>query len=163
MRIELAYVSSRRQRLKSAAAQALVEDFTSRATRYTPTTVNGYDSEADLLAVLDRSAARTPPFLVALDSRGEQFTSERFAERLQEFRDGGLQQLTLAVGPADGWSSAALGRARLQLSLGRLTLPHELALAILAEQVYRALTILAGHPYHGGHGAAPSGALRDLK
>jgi 23S rRNA (pseudouridine1915-N3)-methyltransferase len=57
----------------------------------------------------------------------------------------------LAIGPADGWSVAARQRADLLVSFGRLTLPHQLARVVLAEQVYRALTILAGHPYHTGH------------
>jgi len=56
-----------------------------------------------------------------------------------------------AVGPADGWSAEARNRAQLLLSLGAMTLPHELARVVLAEQVYRACTILAGHPYHSGH------------
>jgi len=55
------------------------------------------------------------------------------------------------VGPADGWSAEARNRAQLLLSLGAMTLPHELARVVLAEQVYRACTILAGHPYHSGH------------
>ncbi len=59
--------------------------------------------------------------------------------------------MILAVGPADGWSSAAREQAQLILSFGRMTLAHELAQAVLAEQVYRVLTLLAGHPYHSGH------------
>jgi 23S rRNA (pseudouridine1915-N3)-methyltransferase len=86
-----------------------------------------------------------------LDSRGQQFTSEEFAARFGQVRDGGSQRVVLAVGPADGWSAAALQRAGLLFSLGRITLPHQLARVVAAEQVYRALTILAGHPYHSGH------------
>ena len=56
-----------------------------------------------------------------------------------------------AIGPADGWSSVARQRANLLFSLGRITLPHQLARVVLAEQVYRAFTILSGHPYHSGH------------
>ncbi len=66
-------------------------------------------------------------------------------------RDNGTQTLVLAIGPADGWSDGARARASLLLSFGAITLPHELARAVLAEQIYRALTILAGHPYHCGH------------
>ena len=62
-----------------------------------------------------------------------------------------MQEMVFAVGPANGWSPEALWRAQLKLSFGKMTLPHELARVVLAEQVYRALTILAGHPYHGGH------------
>lgn len=79
------------------------------------------------------------------------FSSEEFAQQLGRLRDGGTQRLVLAIGPADGWSAAARQRANLVFSLGRITLPHQLAHVVLAEQVYRALTIIAGHPYHSGH------------
>ncbi len=151
MRIDLAYISPRRQRLKSAPAQALVDDFIKRAARYTPTHLTPYDSEAALLATLDRLAGRAPLSLVLLDSRGEALTSEQIAGKLGRLRDNGTQHVVYAVGPADGWSAAAYARAGSRLSLGAITLPHELALVILAEQLYRALSILAGHPYHAGH------------
>ena len=85
------------------------------------------------------------------DPGGHSLTTEQFAERIRQARDGGLRQLILAVGPADGWSAAARSAADLRLSLGAMTLPHELAALVLAEQVYRASTILQGHPYHLGH------------
>ena len=151
MRIEIAYISPRRERLKSAPAQALLNDYLKRACRYLPVQAVSYDAEASLLAALDRSAARAPASLVLLDSRGEGLTSDVLADRLGRLRDSGTQQLTFAVGPADGWSPTAWSRAQLRLSLGAITLPHELALVVLAEQLYRALTILAGHPYHTGH------------
>jgi 23S rRNA (pseudouridine1915-N3)-methyltransferase len=66
-------------------------------------------------------------------------------------QERGTQELIFAIGPADGWSAAALSRAQQTLSLGRITLPHELARVVLAEQLYRAFTILNHHPYHGGH------------
>jgi 23S rRNA (pseudouridine1915-N3)-methyltransferase len=62
-----------------------------------------------------------------------------------------MQRLIFAVGPADGWSEKGCARANLLLSFGRITLPHQLARVVLAEQLYRAFTILAGHPYHSGH------------
>ena len=100
---------------------------------------------------MDRLAGRTKPHLILLDSLGKQFTSEELAAYIGKLRDAGQQNLIFAVGPADGWSTAAKSRASLILSFGKITLPHELARTILAEQVYRALTILAGHPYHSGH------------
>ncbi len=78
-------------------------------------------------------------------------TTEQFAERVRLTRDGGLRHLLLAIGPADGWSAAARKAADLRLSLGAMTLPHELAALVLAEQIYRVSTILQGHPYHLGH------------
>lgn len=151
MRLELAYITPRRQRLKSAPAQALLEDFVKRSSRYETTQAAAYESEGALLAALERSGARTRPIFVLLDSRGLPLTSEQFASRVGGYRDSGAQSVIFAIGPPDGWSKSAFVRADLRFSLGAITLPHELALAVLAEQVYRALTILAGHPYHGGH------------
>lgn len=94
---------------------------------------------------------RTQPVLVLLDSRGRTMTSEGFAAWVGARRDEGAQQLVFAVGPASGWSENARGRAGLLLSLGPMTMAHALARLVLAEQIYRAFTILSGHPYHGGH------------
>ena len=96
-----------------------------------------------------RSRGRT--FVALLDGRGQQMSSESFAEQVGQVREEGVRRLIVAVGPADGWVKESLARADLVLSLGPMTLPHELAQLVLAEQVYRALTILAGHPYHLGH------------
>jgi 23S rRNA (pseudouridine1915-N3)-methyltransferase len=89
--------------------------------------------------------------LVLADSQGKNLSSEEFSTALGRFRDDGTQTVFIAIGPADGWSSVAHEAASLTLSFGRITLPHELAAAVAAEQIYRALTILAGHPYHAGH------------
>lgn len=151
MRIEIAYITPRRGRLKSGSAQALLDEYLARINRYTAVQAVPYDSEASFLSALDKATARTSPALIALDSRGDALTSEAIATRFAQLRDGGTQQLIFAIGPANGWSSLALGRAKLRLSFGAITLPHELALVVLAEQLYRAQTILEGHPYHGGH------------
>jgi 23S rRNA (pseudouridine1915-N3)-methyltransferase len=89
--------------------------------------------------------------LVALDSGGKQFSSEELADFFRQHMERGTQELVLAIGPADGWTAAARTAAQLTLSLGKITLPHELARVVLAEQIYRAFTILNHHPYHGGH------------
>jgi len=135
---------------KSGAA-ALAEGYLARAGRLGRVEPVTHGSEGEMLSWVDRLGGRTTPQLILLDSRGKQFTSEEFAEYLRRRRDSGTQAVVLAVGPADGWSPVARTRAELLLSLGRMTLPHELARAVLTEQVYRALTILAGHPYHCGH------------
>jgi 23S rRNA (pseudouridine1915-N3)-methyltransferase len=111
-----------------------------------------YRSEDALAAALERERARTIPLVVLLDERGRQFSSEGFAAWLGRERDSGRQLIVFAIGPADGWS-AEPPRADLLLSLGPMTLPHELARVAICEQVYRALTILGGHPYHreGAH------------
>lgn len=110
-----------------------------------------FRTEEAFLQWLDRQHARTPAIPVLLDSRGRQFTSEAFAAWLGERRDQGAQHIVFAIGPADGWSPAARSRATLLLSLGSFTLAHALARLVLAEQLYRACTILTGHPYHTGH------------
>lgn len=151
MRIQIAYVSPRRERLKSVPSQALLDDFLGRAARFTPIVSQSFRSEEDLLSAGEVRSGRATPQIILLDSRGRSVSSEQFAEILRDLRDRGTQDLMLAIGPADGWSAAARSRAILLLSLGAITLPHELALVVLAEQTYRALTILAGHPYHAGH------------
>ena len=85
--------------------------------------------------------------LVALDERGELATSDDLAVRLGGWRDQG-RSLSFLIGGADGLDAALRSRADWQLALGRLTWPHMLARLMLVEQLYRASTILAGHPYH---------------
>lgn len=110
-----------------------------------------FRTEEALLVWLDRLEGRTPALAVLLDSRGRQMTSEAFAAWLGARRDEGAQQIVFAIGPASGWSDPARQRAQLLLSLGPMTLAHALARLVMAEQLYRAFTILSGHPYHGGH------------
>jgi 23S rRNA (pseudouridine1915-N3)-methyltransferase len=129
----------------------LADLYLDRIANYTQVEAKVFRSEATLLDTVERQRARTSPVLVLLDSRGKTVSSEEFSAWIGRQRDGGTQNLTFAVGPADGWSESARNRAQLLLSLGAMTLPHELARVVLAEQVYRAFTILAGHPYHGGH------------
>ena len=151
MKITLAAVAPRRTRTKSEATDRLISDYIERATRYVPCDSELFDSETALINWLSRQPGRTPAYAILLDSRGQQYTSDEFAAHLGRIRDEGVQRLVLAIGPADGWSPATRQRANLLFSLGRMTLPHQLARVVLAEQVYRALTILAGHPYHSGH------------
>jgi 23S rRNA (pseudouridine1915-N3)-methyltransferase len=92
--------------------------------------------------------AREAEFFVALDERGKPLASEAFARVLAEARDGGAQAAAILTGGPDGLSQEVRDAARLVLSLGAVTLPHGLARIVLAEQLYRAATILGGHPYH---------------
>ena len=151
MKLLLASVSPRKTRAKNEPTDALVRDYAARSTRLTPTETAIFDSEAALLAATERQPGRPAALLVIFDSRGDTLTSEEFAGYLARLRDEGAQRILFAIGPADGWSPVALTRAQRKLSFGRMTMPHELARAVMAEQVYRALTILAGHPYHSGH------------
>jgi 23S rRNA (pseudouridine1915-N3)-methyltransferase len=128
-----------------------VEEYTGRMAQYAPVELQLLETEETLVAFCDRQSGRAPLVLMLLDSRGRSYTSEAFAAELARLRDNGMPQLVLAIGPASGWSDATRQRADATLSLGAMTLPHELALVVLAEQVYRAHTILANHPYHAGH------------
>ncbi len=150
MDLQIAYISPR-QGLKSSGAQMLVEEYLRRSQRFAKVLLTSYRSEPALLEAAARQRGRSSPVLVLLDNRGRSLSSPQIAEYLGTQRDAGVQEILLAIGPPDGWSAIAREQARMMLSLGAITLPHELALAVLSEQVYRALTILAGHPYHGGH------------
>ena len=90
--------------------------------------------------------------LVAYDERGRaDLTSERYAERVAAWRDAARPSLVVSIGGADGLAPTVRARADLTLSFGAATLPHGLVRVLALEQVYRALTILAGHPYHRGN------------
>jgi 23S rRNA (pseudouridine1915-N3)-methyltransferase len=91
---------------------------------------------------------REAEFLIALDERGKPLTSAAFAQTLAKARDGGAKAAGVVMGGPDGLSQAVRDAAKLQVSFGAITLPHGLARIVLAEQLYRAATILAGHPYH---------------
>ena len=97
---------------------------------------------ADLLAALSGSS-----FVIALDERGEDMTSPDFARMLGERLDQG-QSLSFIIGGADGLSDDVRERADRLIRFGRLTWPHQLVRGLLLEQIYRAETILLGHPYH---------------
>lgn len=90
----------------------------------------------------------TPCRTVLLDERGIAMTSEDFAALLGRWRDEGVRETRFMLGAADGHSDADRGAADLLLAFGPATWPHMLARAMLMEQLYRAATILAGHPYH---------------
>ena len=87
-------------------------------------------------------------FLVLLDERGKTLDSVEFAERLGQIRDDGQRDIVLAIGGPDGVDKDLRQRADLTISFGRMTWPHQLVRIMLAEQLYRAVTILSGHPYH---------------
>ena len=107
-----------------------------------------FRTEESFREAIEREGARSTPSLVLLDERGRQMDSEAFSGWLGRERDAGRQLIVFAVGPADGWSATQKSSGAMLLSLGPMTLPHELARVVLCEQVYRALTILKGHPYH---------------
>jgi Uncharacterized conserved protein len=86
--------------------------------------------------------------IVAFDERGKSFSSKVFADQLARWRDDGRSQISFVIGGADGLDEALRRRADLVVSFGALTLPHQLVRVLVTEQLYRAITILGGHPYH---------------
>jgi len=92
--------------------------------------------------------AITPMRTVLLDERGKNLSSEDFAATLERWRDEGVREARFILGAADGHSDEERAASDLILSYGKATWPHLLARAMLMEQLYRATTILAGHPYH---------------
>ena len=130
---------------------ALTRMYMDRCSVYVRCDTEAFRTEQAFLVWLARQAGRTPAVAVLLDSRGRTMSSESFATWTGGRRDQGAQHIVLAIGPASGWSDEARAKAQLLLSLGPMTLAHALARVVLAEQIYRAFTILAGHPYHVGH------------
>lgn len=94
------------------------------------------------------AAAAGADYVIALDEKGSVLTSRDFARRLAGLRDDGVKETAFLIGDADGLSPAVRQRADLTLSFGAMTWPHLMARVMLAEQIYRALCILNGHPYH---------------
>lgn len=150
MQIRLATLGRRATR-KSSAADDLFAHYCARANHHVRVAAESFVSEERFFTSLDRGQQRSTPLLVLLDSRGRSWSTEQFSAWLEEQRNQGAQNVVFAVGPANGWSETAYSRAHLLLSLGPMTLPHELAAVVLAEQIYRAFTIIEGHPYHLGH------------
>lgn len=102
---------------------------------------------------LPESGGKLPPppdngVTILLDEKGEQLGSMAFAARLERWRDTGRREARFMIGGADGFDEAQRGRADLRLAFGKATWPHLLARAMLAEQLWRATSILANHPYH---------------
>jgi 23S rRNA (pseudouridine1915-N3)-methyltransferase len=93
--------------------------------------------------------------VIALERKGKALSSEDFAARLARWREDGAGDLAFVIGGADGLDRAVLERAQMTLSFGAMVWPHLLARVMLAEQLWRASAILAGHPYHRGDAAPP--------
>lgn len=86
--------------------------------------------------------------IVVLDENGKNLSSADFSRKLEAWKDQGVSDVVFAIGGADGHGSELIARADLKLALGAMTWPHQIARILLAEQIYRAMTIQSGHPYH---------------
>ncbi len=141
MRIRLIFLGKTRR----AEIRSLVEEYLARIRRF---------AQVEIVELRDASAAAARKLefepgatIVLLDAAGKPQNSESFAKWLSELRDRGARELVFLCGDAQGFPEAIRRRANAKLSLSPLTFSHELARAMLAEQLYRAFTILAGHPY----------------
>jgi 23S rRNA (pseudouridine1915-N3)-methyltransferase len=150
VKIKIAWIG----KTKEPAIASLTEEYLKRISRYVQVEGIALRDEPALLEMTGRSAEMktgSKSTLVLMDSRGKEFSSEQFAKFLGDYQDRNPLPLVFAVGGADGFSDAARVAAQHTLSLGKMTLAHELARVVLLEQVYRAFAILKGHPYHSGH------------
>ncbi len=129
----------------------LIKLYLERISAFVPCDAASFRKQEELFEWLSRKPGRTSPLTVLLDGQGRQLTSEQFASWIAARRDQGARHIVFAIGPADGWDNESRRRAQLLLSLSSLTMAHALARLVMAEQLYRACTILAGHPYHTGH------------
>ena len=145
-------------RIRTGPERALVDDYvtrfdrTGRALGLGPLVEHevedkrggGMEAEADLLA----RAVPNGALLAVLDERGRVLSSPEFADQLAKWRDGGRQDVAFVIGGADGIAPSLRDKADFSLSFGRMVWPHMMVRVMLAEQLYRAATILAGSPYH---------------
>ena len=143
MKIKVAWIG----KTKEPAIEALTNEYLKRISRYV--NIAGLSLKDDS-AILSLASGKERHKLVLLDSRGKQLSSEELAEFLEREQLNAIP-LVFAIGGSDGFSEQARRHAGFTLSLGKMTLPHELARVVLVEQLYRAFTILKRHPYHLGH------------
>jgi 23S rRNA (pseudouridine1915-N3)-methyltransferase len=136
---------------KNAAIQSLTDEYLKRLRQYAEVEGVSLKDEAALLKFSGRDGRGSRRTLVLFDFRGKQLTSEEFAQFLRERQERNPAPVVFAVGPADGFSEATRQTADFAVGLGKMTIAHELARVVVAEQLYRAFTILKGHPYHLGH------------
>jgi 23S rRNA (pseudouridine1915-N3)-methyltransferase len=147
MKLKIAWIG----RTKEPAMQSLTAEYLKRISRYAE--VEGLelrDESAVLNLAAGKSHSKLRHALVLLDPGGKPLSSEELADFVQDRMDRATPVL-FAIGGADGFSAEARKGASFCLSLGKMTLPHELARVVLLEQLYRAFTILQGHPYHSAH------------
>ena len=125
--------------------RALLDDYVARIRHYSEIEISELrDGSSVALRKLKLDSSAT---LVLLDAAGKQLTSQQFARWLGDLRDRGTRELVFLCGDAEGFPDELRARAKQKISLSTLTMPHEFARVILAEQIYRAFAILAGHPY----------------
>jgi 23S rRNA (pseudouridine1915-N3)-methyltransferase len=152
VKIKVAWIG----KTKEPAVETLTGEYLKRISRYADVAGIALKDEAAILSLAggerqkNKNKNKERHKLVLLDARGRQFSSEELAKFLER-EQVNATPLLFAIGGSDGFSEEARRHAGFTLSLGKMTLPHELARVILVEQLYRAFTILKNHPYHLGH------------
>ena len=147
MKLTVAWIG----KTKSPAVQSLSDGYLKRLKQYAEVEGISLKDEAGLLKASGRDGRSTRRSVVMLDSRGKQLSSEELAQLIRSHQERNPAPLLFAIGPADGFTENTRNQADFVLSLGKVTIAHELARIVLLEQLYRAFTILKGHPYHLGH------------
>ncbi|HLW42960.1 MAG TPA: 23S rRNA (pseudouridine(1915)-N(3))-methyltransferase RlmH [Candidatus Acidoferrales bacterium] len=132
-------------RTRRAEVRALVDDYLARIRHYAEIEI--IELREATHSALRKLKLDTSATIVLLDAAGKQFTSAEFARWLGELRDRGAREVVFLCGDAAGFPESLQRAAKQKLSLSTLTMPHEFARVVLAEQIYRAFAILAGHPY----------------
>ena len=149
-------------RMKKGPERELVDRYFDRFTKSAPALGLSFGGVSEIVeSRLDKAQARMDEEsnkmlgglqdnarLIVLDERGKSISSRQFADDIAAFRDDGARQLLIAIGGPDGHGDLARERADKLLSFGSMTWPHQIARILLAEQLYRATTILSNHPYH---------------
>ncbi len=147
MKLKIAWVG----KTAEPAIQALTDEYLKRLARYAEVEGVVLKDEPAVLKLCRKDVRPARHTLVLLDGSGKQLSSEELAKFIGDYQERNSLPLLFAVGPADGFTEEARQAAALVLSLGKMTLAHGLARVVLLEQLYRAFTILKGHPYHTGH------------
>lgn len=147
MKLTVAWIG----KAKSSAIQSLTDEYLKRLRQYAETDGTSLKDEAALLRFCGRDGRTARRWLVLLDPRGKQLSSEELAKFLGDHQDKNPVPLVFAIGPADGFTEISRQQADFTVSFGKMTVAHELARVLLLEQLYRGFTILKGHPYHLGH------------
>ncbi len=129
---------------RRAELRAVIDDYAKRIGRHSPIEITEVRDGEAAIKKLDADRAATA---ILLDAGGKSYTSEAFAKWLGELRDRGTRELIFVCGDADGFPASLRERVPQTISLSPLTFSHELARAMLAEQLYRAFAILSGSPY----------------
>ena len=147
MKLTIAWIG----KTKSPAIQSLTDEYLKRLKQYAEVDGTSLKDEPGLLKLSGREGRNPRRYLLLLDSRGKQLSSEELAQFIRSHQERNPAPLLFAIGPADGFAENTVSHADFTLSLGKMTMAHELARVVLLEQLYRAFTILKGHPYHLGH------------